>query len=82
MADMESMIENGLPCPWDDMLTLHTPKVYNELLKETKVELSNVMGKGTIHFVKRVQEGDYMLLLEVWDRYLYALTQGMGPLTL
>jgi hypothetical protein len=48
MGDMASIVGNGLPCPSDDKLALHTPKVYNELLKEAKVKLSNVMNKRTI----------------------------------
>ena len=46
--DMNTVINNGLPCPWDDNITLHTVEVYNRLLQDAMPRLNHMLNKFTI----------------------------------
>ena len=48
LKDMEIMIKNGLPCPWDENLKLYPLQHYAKIFKEATPGLINVLDKVTI----------------------------------
>ena len=54
--DMDIMVKNGLPCPWDENLQLYPLKQYAKIFKGATLGLINVLDKDSIPSRSKIYE--------------------------